>query len=307
MPASPTISVVIPAYNAERWIGETLHSVLGQSDPAEEVIVVDDGSTDRTLDVARRYEPAVRIITQANAGCGYAFNTAINAASGDYVALCPADDVWVEQKLKWQRATLRDDPEIDVSFGAAINFGDIDTPFPRPARAGLQEARSFLREMFVSNVIPDPSVVMRRELHHRLGGFVQAIGEDYEFHLRALREGATFHFDERVLVRLRQHGGNLSARALEIWEMNTQVHRAAAPDVGDAALVRRILARDLSNVARCRLGLGRTDAARSAYLASVRQRATPTAAGALAVLSLPGVPAAMTRLAQRRRDRAAAG
>lgn len=305
MPGSPTISVVIPAYNAERWIDETLQSVLGQSDPADEVIVVDDGSTDRTLDVARRHEPAVRIITQPNAGCGYAFNTAIGAATGDFVALCPADDVWVERKLEWQRTTLRQHPEVDVSFGAAINFGDVDTPFPRPARAGLQEARSFLREMFVGNVIPDPSVVLRRDLHRRLGGFVEAVGEDYEFHLRALREGARFHFDERVLVRLRQHGGNLSARALDIWEMNAQVHRAAASDVGDPALVRRILARDLNKVARCRLGLGRAGAARSAYLESLRQRATPTAAGALAVLSLPGVPTAMTQLAQRRRDRAA--
>ena len=307
MPGSPTISVVIPAYNAERWIGETLDSVLGQSDPADEVIVVDDGSTDGTLEVARRYEPAVRIVTQRNAGCGYAFNTAIGAATSDYVALCPADDVWIPQKLEWQRATLREHPEIDVSFGAAINFGDIDTPFPRPARAGLQEVPGFLREMFVGNVIPDPTVVMRRDLHRRLGGFVQAVGEDYEFHFRALRGGATFHFDERVLVRLRQHGGNLSARALEIWEMNAQVHRAAARDIGDPALVRRILARDLNNVARCRLGLGQADAARSAYLASVRQRATPTAAGALAVLSLPGVPAAMTHLGRRRRARAAAG
>jgi glycosyltransferase involved in cell wall biosynthesis len=303
---SPTISVVVPAYNAERWLDETLTAVLGQTDPADEVVLVDDGSTDATLDIARRHEPAIRVISQPNAGCGYAFNAAIAAATGDYVALCPADDLWVPQKLEWQRATLAAHPEVDVSFGAAVNFGDIDDPFPRPARAGVQDPASFLREMFVRNVVPDPSVVLRRELHRRLGGFVAAVGEDYEFHLRALRAGATFHFDERVLVRLRQHGGNLSSRALEIWEMNTQVHRAAAPDVGDPALARRVLARDLRRVGRCRLGLGLVAEARSAYVESARHHATPATAGAIAVLSVPGVPAALNRVARARRERAGA-
>jgi glycosyltransferase involved in cell wall biosynthesis len=307
VPGSPSISVVIPAYNAERWLDETLTAVLDQSDAADEIVLVDDGSTDGTLDIARRYEPAVRIITQPNAGCGQAFNTAIGAATGDYVALCPADDAWLPRKLEWQRATLREQPVIDVSFGAAVNFGDSDAAFPRPARAGVQDMQRFLREMLLANVIPDPSVVLRRDLHRRLGGFVAAVGEDYEFHLRALRAGAVFHFDERVLVRLRQHGGNLSSRALEIWEMNARVHREAAETVADRALVRRVLARDLNHVARCRLGLGMADEARRAYVASARQRPTPAAVAGLVALSLPGMPRALTRAARWRRAPAVSG
>jgi glycosyltransferase involved in cell wall biosynthesis len=307
VPGSPSISVVIPAYNAERWLDETLTSVLRQSDAPDEIVLVDDGSTDGTLDIARRHEPAVRIITQPNGGCGQAFNTAIGAATSDYVALCPADDVWLPRKLEWQRATLREQPAIDVSFGAAVNFGDSDAPFARPSRSGLQDTQRFLREMFVANVIPDPSVVMRRDLHGRLGGFVAAVGEDYEFHLRALRAGAAFHFDERVLVRLRQHGGNLSSRALEIWEMNARVHRDAAATVGDRALVRRILARDLNHVARCRLGLGMAEDARRAYVASARQRPTAAATAGLVVLSLPGMSRALTRFARCRGVRAVNG
>lgn len=307
VPGPPSIAVVIPAYNAERWLDETLASILGQSDPADEIVLVDDGSIDGTLAVARRYEHAVTIVTQPNAGCGQAFNTAIATATSDYVALCPADDVWVPRKLEWQRQTLREEPTIDVSFGAAINFGDSDAPYPRPSRTGLQETPRFAREMFVANVIPDPSVVMRRDLHRRLGGFVSEVGEDYEFHLRALRAGATFHFDERVLVHLRQHGGNLSSRALEIWEMHARVHYAAADSVGDRALVRRTLARDLNRVARCRIGLGKPEDARRAYVASARQRPTAVAAGALVALSLPGVPAALTRFAGRRRATAGNG
>lgn len=304
---TPSISVVIPAYNAARWLDETLASILGQTAPADEIVLVDDGSTDATLDIARRHEPAVTVVTQPNAGCGRAFNTAIATATSEYVALCPADDVWVPRKLEWQRATLREHPAVDVSFGAAVNFGDNDAPYPRPSQTGVQDPQRFARDMFAANVIPDPSVVMRRELHQRLGGFVAEIGEDYEFHFRALRAGAVFHFDERVLVRLRQHGGNLSARALEIWEMNTRVHQAAADSVGDRAFVRRILARDLNHVARCRLGLGRPDDARRAYVASARQRPTPVAAGALLALSLPGVAAALRRLADRRRSTAGHG
>src|SRR4051794_134814 len=165
MSEGPTISVVVPAFNAERWIAETLECVLAQTSPADEIVVVDDGSTDGTAGVLADFADRVRVIPQANGGCGAAFNTAIGAAASEYVALCPADDLWVPEKLAWQRATLRAHPEVDVSFGAAVNFGAVDAPFPQPSRLGVQERGWLLAEMFERNVIPDPSVVVRRSLH----------------------------------------------------------------------------------------------------------------------------------------------
>jgi glycosyltransferase involved in cell wall biosynthesis len=296
----PTISVVIPAFNAAAWIDETLEAVIAQTDPAEEIVVVDDGSTDDTRLRVQAFGDRVRLIAQDNAGCGMAFNAGISAAVGEFVALCPADDLWVPHKLEYQRATLRSHPEVDVSFSAAEDFGLRNGPFPRPARTGIQDAAELLDEMFERNVVPDPSVVVRRALLQRLGGFIADVGEDYEFWMRALRNGAVFHFDDRVLVRLRQHGGNLSAMAAEIWRMNLRVHRDAAPDIADRDRVSRVLARDLARLGRCEAGLGNAGAARAAFRESLRQRPSATAAAGALALSLPGSAHALGALHRRR-------
>ena len=296
MSRRPSIAVVVPAYNAERWIAETLRAVLAQTSPADEVVVVDDGSTDATRAVLEEFADDVRVIAQPNAGCGAAFNTAIEAAQTEYVALCPADDLWVPEKLEWQRETLRAHPQVDVSFGAAVNFGALEGPFPRPSLTGLAEPRALLREMFTGNVVPDPSVVVRRALLQRLGGFVHEVGEDYELWMRALRQGAVFHFDPRVLVRLRQHDANLSSDAVAIREMNVAVRRAAAADLGDPALARRVIARDLRSLGRAYLGAGGAEQARSAYRDSLRTRISAPAVAASALLGLPGAGRAVARL-----------
>jgi hypothetical protein len=141
--------------------------------------------------------------------------------------------------------------------------------------------------MFEHNVIPDPAAVVRRSLHDRLGGYRHVIGEDYEFWLRALADGATFYYDPRLVVRLRLHGGNLSSRALEIWETLYAARREHADEV-DEELAHRMLARDLLQVGRCALGVAQTDRAREAYAESLRHRFSAEALAGRTALALPG-------------------
>src|SRR4051812_2174342 len=114
---APTICVVVPAHNERRWIAETLESVVAQTRPADEIVVVDDGSTDDTGEQVERFGDAVRLVRQANAGCAAAFNTGFAGTSADFVALCPADDVWEPHKLEWQHEVLVQNLEVDVVFG----------------------------------------------------------------------------------------------------------------------------------------------------------------------------------------------
>ena len=100
------ISVVIPAYNAAAWIRRAVNSVLSQTRPADEIIVVDDGSTDGTGDIVRMYDGRVRLLQQANAGAAAARNTGILAATGDWIAFLDADDEWLPQKLQRQTEYL---------------------------------------------------------------------------------------------------------------------------------------------------------------------------------------------------------
>jgi glycosyltransferase involved in cell wall biosynthesis len=298
---------VIPAYNAGRWIDETLRSVLDQTRAADEVIVVNDGSTDDTSARARSHGSRVTVIDQPNGGPPAAYNRGFDSAAGDYVAMCPADDLWDPRKLEWNDEALSRDPSIDVLFGRARFFGQANGEHPHPRGQGRLDSAAFLREMYAADLIPAPATVVRRNLHRRLGRFDESLpSEDYEFWMRALRAGAVFFHDPREMVRLRIHGANVSLRAVEIWEMNYAIRTAYAPDIGDPALSRRLLAADLRHIARSRLGVGRIRDARSAYLASLRRRPSPEAAAGAAALSFPGA-GRLLRLARAARARRRTG
>ena len=100
-----SVSVIIPAYNAEPYIVRCIRSVLMQSFPVHEIIVVDDGSADLTARLAEHYGSPVRVIRQENAGVSAARNTGIHAASGNWIAFLDADDQWLPDRLKNQPST----------------------------------------------------------------------------------------------------------------------------------------------------------------------------------------------------------
>jgi glycosyltransferase involved in cell wall biosynthesis len=303
---APTVSVVVPAFNEERYIADALDSILAQTAAPLEVIVVDDGSTDGTVGVVRGYGERVRLIQQENRGCPGAFDTGFRAAGGDFVALCPADDLYEPQKLEWQQQVLAEHPEVDVVFGAASKFGLMTGDHVRPPRTGVLDRSWFAAAMYRENLIPDPSAVVRRSLYLDLGGYEPLIGEDYEFWMRALAAGATFHFDPRLVVRLREHGGNISYRALDIWEANRMIHERYADLAADPEVVRRTLARDLRMIGYCRAALGRFAEARRSFRMSLGLRPSPLTLAAAAAMSVPGVARAVSRIAPRVR-RASAG
>jgi len=97
-----SVSVVIPAYNNSEYIGRAIESVLAQTHPAAEIIVVDDGSTDNTAEVVRQYENKVTYLYQKNAGAGKARNTGISAATSEWIAFLDADDEWLTNRLQRQ-------------------------------------------------------------------------------------------------------------------------------------------------------------------------------------------------------------
>src|SRR5215510_8915726 len=107
----PLVSILIPAYNAQQWIAGTLESALSQTWPKKEIIVVDDGSSDQTLQIARQFaSKTVRIVTQANQGASAARNTAFSICQGDYIQWLDADDLLDPDKIEKQVRKLDDCP-----------------------------------------------------------------------------------------------------------------------------------------------------------------------------------------------------
>ena len=116
----PLISVIIPAYNRERYLAEAIESVFAQTYPAIELIVVDDGSIDRTAEVAKRYPIIYHY--QPNGGIGAARNAGIALATGTYIAFLDSDDIWLPDKLANQMAAFAAAPQLEAVFGYAQNF-----------------------------------------------------------------------------------------------------------------------------------------------------------------------------------------
>jgi glycosyltransferase involved in cell wall biosynthesis len=193
------VSVVIPAYNAARYLAEAIESVLAQTYDPIEVIVVDDGSTDATAEVARRY-PA-RLIEGSHGGRSVARNRGIDAAAGAFVAFCDADDVCVPNRIEAQVAYLDAHPEASIVSCLIETF--VDPGMPRPA--WLSDWRADTRPGWGTSAL-----LARRSLLDRIGGFDPAydLGEDSDLVFRAGEMGAPLEFVDEVLVRYRAHDAN---------------------------------------------------------------------------------------------------
>ena len=122
MKSKPLVSVIIPVYNREKYLAEAIESVLAQTYRPIEVIVVDDGSTDGSADIAKRFGSPVRYYFQPNSGAGAARNRGIAVARGSFLAFLDSDDLWVEDKLTHQMAAFERHSDVDIVSGHVRQF-----------------------------------------------------------------------------------------------------------------------------------------------------------------------------------------
>jgi glycosyltransferase involved in cell wall biosynthesis len=284
-----SISVIVPAYNSEAYLAESLAGVLAQTRAPDELIVVDDGSTDGTQEVLEPFRRDCRIIRQSNQGVGGAYNRGFAEASGDYLARCDADDIWEPDKLERQAATLAAHPEVDVVAGAAWIFGGAERLFAEAPGVGLLDPRDFAVALYRANMLCASSTLTRRSLFERLGPFAPRLAaEDYDFWLRSLRAGARFFYDPSIVVRYRAHGAQVTSNLAGVHRATQIVHTwHAAMLAQDPSLVDEVLLRDHVRVGRALFDAGDPDAARAQFAAALRRRATPRSIAWVLALSLP--------------------
>lgn len=224
----PVVSVVIPAYNSERFIGETLDRVLAQDFPDVEIIVVNDGSTDGTLKVLERY-PALTVVNQKNAGVAAARNAGVRAASGEWVGFVDSDDLWHPQMLSSCLALARLHPWAAMVLSNSAHRIDADALSRTHVwQDGVPPHR--LEEDFDS-VFRHPylgmsSVFMRRQTFIDLGGFDERLrrAEDIDLYLRLLwgRRGYVRLMFDAVQVRVVE--GSLSSDNVAGYEQILKVY-----------------------------------------------------------------------------------
>lgn len=205
------VSVIIPTHNRAHTLARALDSVLQQTLPADEIIVIDDGSTDNTAALMEEY-PDVVYLRQPNAGVSHARNTGIAAARNDWLALLDSDDAWHPQKLERQVRALQPQPgyrlchtdEIWIRNGARVN------PMNKHAKRG---GRIFQHCLPLCAISPS-SVLLHRGLFDDTGPFDETLPacEDYDLWLRITAKYPVLYLDEPLITKYGGHADQLSRK-----------------------------------------------------------------------------------------------
>jgi len=270
----PAVSVIMPAWNAEAYLGAAIDSVLGQTMCDLELLVVDDGSKDGTRAVAeacQRRDSRVRLLLQENGGPSAARNRAMNEARGAWFAFVDSDDLWAPSFLESQLAVFAAHPDTDLVTGNARYLGG---PFGgRPVRpsGGGPEPLSLL-DLIEGEAAVFIMTVFRRAVFDTIGGLDEGLltSEDYEFWIRAARAGIRYRRNPAPLGWYRQRTGSLSASEVRMLRGILRAYQLIRPQLAvgtpeRAALERQVRRFSLELVAaESRVALEAGDAAGAA-------------------------------------------
>jgi len=246
---SPLISILIPAFNAERWIAQSIESALKQSWARKEVIVVDDGSTDRTREVAHQFAShGVFVIRQTNHGAAAARNTAFEASKGDYIQWLDADDVLDEEKIALQMTVLRRSADTRVLASSAwaqfLGRPQRSCAHETPLWSDLLPLEWLYRKMEQNLYMPNAGWLVSRDLTEMAGPWNKSLSfdDDGEYFTRVILASHEIKFVRDAWAFYRMPGlgnvsfiGALSPKKLEscLLSMQLTIAHLMASDGGE--------------------------------------------------------------------------
>jgi glycosyltransferase involved in cell wall biosynthesis len=207
----PKVSVIIPTYNREKYIVDTINSVLNQTFSDYEIIVVDDGSTDGTERVIREQFPdKISYLSKPNGGPASARNMGMRIATGEYIAFLDSDDLWLPEKLEIQIRYMDSNPKCGLIGSWALTFRGTDSSKIEDVALACPETVPTLQRLLLVNCILLSTVMARASCIEKAGGFDNSLFvlEDYDLWIRL-----AMHYElanlPRVLARYRLHAGNI--------------------------------------------------------------------------------------------------
>jgi glycosyltransferase involved in cell wall biosynthesis len=219
------VSVIIPCYNQAHFLSEAIDSVLTQTYPHFEIIVVDDGSTDNTFEVAARY-PEVHCIRQGNQGLSAARNTGFGKSKGSYLVFLDADDRFLPNALDAGLECLNSHPECAFVYGHVKFIASDGSPLPTPKQVCIEKDHCL--ELLLSGYIHTSGVVMyRRTVFGAVGGFDTRLEacEDCDFEIRIARDFPTYCHG-KVILEYRQHSASMSRNSALMLKNALAAHRS---------------------------------------------------------------------------------
>lgn len=201
----PLVSVVIPTFNRARYVCEAVESVLAQTHPAIQLIVVDDGSTDDTARALLEFAGRIAYLKQENRGIGAARNAGIAVARGDFFAFLDDDDLWMPDKLERQLAVFQNTPDTDAVYGCAEQF--LSPELDEAARARLRHLADRVLQTPTASLL-----LIRRQTFERVGLFDEAlrVAVEMDWYARFCELGLKSTMLDAVIYRRRLHGSNFN-------------------------------------------------------------------------------------------------
>lgn len=225
----PKVSVIMSVYNSERFLGQAIDSILGQTYRDFEFLIVDDGSTDSSAAIVRSYsDERIRVISQNNIGLTRSLNRAINLASGEYIARQDADDISESDRLEKQVAALDAEASTVLVSGNLRYFSEAWSSPTESNRAVPPLLVNWLL-LFYNHIGGHSQVMFRRDVAARLGGYDEGIrySQDYDLWLRMTEQGKVTILPT-VLLNFRHHDANISKTAAKEQQHQSYLNSAQA-------------------------------------------------------------------------------
>ena len=212
----PQVSAIIPTYNSSAWIRESLGSVLKQTYANIEIIVVDDGSQDSTVEILGDFGGTIRVLQRGHTGIGAARNAGMEAATGEYLAFLDSDDLWQPEKIRLQMEFMAESPECCMLYTDAEEFcgSEVDAKSFFAKFPSLTSNGNIAKSMVLNWAVPlTSSVVVRRDFVQQNGIRFHpsaSCAEDLSMFLEIVLHGGSICSLNDRLVRRRLHGSNAS-------------------------------------------------------------------------------------------------
>jgi glycosyltransferase involved in cell wall biosynthesis len=211
--STPKVSVIIPTYNREKFIGRAIESVLAQTYKNFEIVVVDDGSTDNTRKALEPFDGKIKYIYQENGGSSSARNRGLQESTGEYIAFLDSDDTWTPNKLAVQLDILDKNKHTGIVYSKMLMFNE------KGERIGTKpddpSGRNFEELIEISGDIPTSSVLTRRECFDKAGLFDENLPtmQDFDMWLRISEHYDIYEYEESLAYYYRHNQQNTSSRA----------------------------------------------------------------------------------------------
>ena len=226
MKSPPLVSVVIPNYNYAIYLKQCIESVLSQTYSNLEIILVDDGSNDNSLEVARQFEDEIKIVTQTNLGVNAARNNGIKEAVGEFIAICDSDDYWVNNKIEKQMELFFKNPDLVLVYCSYFRTNERSEKIGEIAAAHS----GYLADLFIER--PTQALVaggcstalFKKRINQMYVFFDESLrgnGEDWDFFRRISKYG-NCSYVAAPLSHIREHDRSRSGRQLSIFYKGNQ-------------------------------------------------------------------------------------